>query len=59
MKVKCKICNREVDEELYEYHYNSEYHLLEKIMERYPAWNSNENKVIWFYRNFVLNDSSQ
>ncbi|MBW7874369.1 MAG: hypothetical protein H3C47_00085 [Candidatus Cloacimonetes bacterium] len=54
MKQLCPICNRDVDKELFDYHFQTEEHLLNKIRERYPAWVESPQKVLWFYRRFVL-----
>lgn len=55
VKVKiCPICERAVDEELFQYHYETEIYLLEKIVQKYPAWATNKDKVLEFYRLCVL-----
>lgn len=55
MQVKvCPLCELEVDSSLFDYHYQTEEHLLQKIATRYPAWKSQPEKLRWYYRNFVL-----
>lgn len=55
----CPLCERIVDEELFQYHYETEIHLLEKIVKRYPAWAGNRDKVLDFYRLCVLPEANQ
>ncbi len=50
----CSICNREVDVELFDYHVKTEEHLLKKILEQYPAWEGSSDKILWYYRSFIL-----
>lgn len=55
MQVKiCPLCEREVDASLYDYHYQTEEHILKKIAHRYPAWKQSPEKLVWYYRHFVL-----
>ncbi|MCJ8347894.1 hypothetical protein MJH12_20350 [bacterium] len=57
-KKLCDICERLVDHELFDYHRSTENHILYKIQERYPIWVNSKEKVVWFYRNFLLKDPS-
>lgn len=50
----CSICRRSVDNKLWDYHQSQEQDLLEEIMEEYPAWRDCPEKVLWYYRQFVI-----
>ena len=50
----CPICRRPVDELLWDYHQNQEEDLLEEIIGEYPAWKNSPDKVLWYYRQFVI-----
>jgi hypothetical protein len=50
----CPLCEREVEAELYAYHYNTELHLIERILHQYYPWKENREKALWFYRRFIL-----
>lgn len=54
MQTQCPICRQQVDADLLDFHRQTEEHVLEKIRQRYPAWQNNEDKILWYYRNFVL-----
>ncbi|MBT3784134.1 hypothetical protein HOF92_04090 [bacterium] len=53
----CSLCGREVDEELFNYHRDTEQHLIDRITEHYPAWKENPSKALQFYRVFILTNS--
>jgi len=50
----CPLCERKVEAELYTYHYNTELHLIERILDQYYPWKENREKALWFYRRFIL-----
>jgi len=55
----CPICNRDVDPGLFDYHYQTELNILDTISQEYPQWKENREKIVWFYRNFVLLESEE
>ena len=50
----CPLCGRIVDGKLFQYHWDTEQHLIDRIMEHYPAWKDNPQKALEFYQAFIL-----